>query len=91
MHKRQPRYSSEEFARRGTEIYETRLRALVQPGNHGRILAIDIESGAYALGDGTLDACQPLLDRNPDAQIFCLRIGYQAVGRLACRRTLEQE
>jgi hypothetical protein len=51
MIKRQRRYPIDEIARRGTELYESRIRALVQPGNDGRILAIDIESGDYAVAD----------------------------------------
>lgn len=79
MIKRQPRYSSEEFARRGNEFYESKIRPLVQPDNDGRILCIDIESGDYAVGDEALEASQVLIDKNPDAQIWCLRIGYVAV------------
>ena len=44
---RQPRYSKEEFARRGDEIYETQVRSQVEAGNHGKIVAIDIETGAF--------------------------------------------
>ncbi len=37
---RQPRYSKEEFARRGDEIYESQVRPKVEAGNHGKIVAI---------------------------------------------------
>ena len=40
---RQPRYSKEEFARRGHEIYESQVRSQVEADNHGRIVAIDVE------------------------------------------------
>jgi len=43
----QPRYSKEEFARRGNEIYESHVRTQVEEGNYGRIVAIDIETGAF--------------------------------------------
>lgn len=36
---RQPRYSKEEFARRGDEIYEFQVRLQVEAGNHGKIVA----------------------------------------------------
>jgi hypothetical protein len=36
---RQPRYSKEEFARRGDEIYESQVRSQVEEGNHGKIVA----------------------------------------------------
>lgn len=41
---RQSRYGKEEFARRGDEIYETQVRPQVEEGNHGKIVAIDIDA-----------------------------------------------
>jgi hypothetical protein len=61
MSVRGPRYSKEEFARRGNELYEQTVRAQVEDGNRGKVVAIDIETGAYAVGDDTLSACQNLL------------------------------
>ena len=49
MIKRQRRYPIDEIARRGTELYESKIRAIAQPGNDGRMLAIDIETGDYAV------------------------------------------
>jgi hypothetical protein len=34
------KYSKEEFARRGNEIYETQVCPQVEEGNHGKIVAI---------------------------------------------------
>jgi hypothetical protein len=39
---RQPRYSKEEFARLGDEIYESQVRSQVEAGNYGKIVAIDL-------------------------------------------------
>lgn len=36
---RQPRYSKEEIARRGDEIYEFQVRSQVEAANYGRIVA----------------------------------------------------
>ena len=81
MKVRQPRYSKEEFARRGHEIYESQVRSQVEEGNYGKIVAIDIETGAFEVGDDSLSAAKQLLRRYPDAQIFGIRIGYPAVYR----------
>ena len=78
---RQPRYSKEEFARRGHEIYESRVRSQVEAGNYGKIVAIDIETGAFEVADRSLTAARQLLKRYPDAQIFGIRIGHRAVHR----------
>jgi hypothetical protein len=82
---RQPRYSKEEFARRGDEIYESQVRQQVEEGNHGRIVAIDIETGAFELADDTMVATRQLYERLPDAQPWVVRIGYRAVHRFGAR------
>jgi hypothetical protein len=38
---RQPRYSKEEIARRGQELYESGLRQHIEAGNEGEIVVID--------------------------------------------------
>jgi len=81
MTTRQPRYSKEEFARRGNEIYKGQIRSQVEAGNYGKIVAIDIDTGAFEVADDSLTAAKQLLVRCPDAQIFGIRIGYRAVHR----------
>ncbi|NEQ95374.1 MAG: hypothetical protein F6K30_01360 [Cyanothece sp. SIO2G6] len=82
---RQPRYSKEEFARRGDEIYETQVRSQVEAGNDGKIVAIDIETGAFELADDTMVATRQLYKRVPDAQPWVVRIGHRAVHRFGAR------
>ena len=82
---RQPRYSKEEFARRGDEIYESQIRPQVEKGNHGKIVAIDIETGTFELADDTMTAIRKLYERLPDAQPWVIRIGYRAVHRFGAR------
>ena len=78
-------YSKEEFARRGNEIYQSQVRHQVEEGNHGKIVAIDIETGAFEVADDSLTAAKQLLIRFPDAQIFGIRIGHRAVHRFGFR------
>ena len=82
---RQPRYSKEEFARRGDEIYEAHVRSQVEAGNHGKIVAIDIETGAFEVADTPLAAVDRLYERYPDAQPWVIRIGHRAVFRFGSR------
>jgi len=63
---RQPRYSKEEFARRGNQIYESQVRSQVEEGNQGRIVAIDIETGAFEVADDLVTAAKQLSARVPD-------------------------
>jgi hypothetical protein len=82
---RQPRYSKEEFARRGDEIYESQVRQQVEDGNHGKIVAIDIETGAFEVADDTIAATDHLYERVPDAQPWVIRIGHRTVYRFGSR------
>ena len=82
---RHPRYSKEEFAQRGHKFYDSQVRSQVEEGNHGRIVAIDIETGAFEVADESLSAAKQLLNRCPDAQIFGIRIGHRAVHRFGLR------
>jgi len=73
--KAQPRYSKEEFARRGDAIYENELRRVLENGNDGKFVAIDIETGVYEVDGDELAASDRLLARAPNAQIWLRRIG----------------
>jgi hypothetical protein len=85
---RQPRYTKEEHARLGTEIYEQRIRPQVEQGNQGRIVAIDVETGEFEIADQTLEASDRLLARCPDAQIWFVRVGHPGVHRFGLGRRL---
>lgn len=73
--KSEPRYSKEEFARRGDGLYERELRPILEQGNAGKFVAIDIETGAYEVDGNELAASDRLLARVPNAQIWLRRIG----------------
>jgi hypothetical protein len=82
---RQPRYSKEEFARRGDEIYASQVRQQVEAGNYGKIVAIDIETGDFEVDQSEIAACDRLEARHPDAQIWIVRIGSRHVRRFGGR------
>jgi len=88
---RQPRYSKEEFAQRGMDIYEQHIRPQVEEGNKGRIVAIDIETGEYSLGENILLASQALFERNDDAQLWVVRVGHRAVHHIGGRSSTEKQ
>ncbi|RFP63159.1 MAG: hypothetical protein BJG00_000635 [Limnothrix sp. CACIAM 69d] len=87
---RQPRYSKEEFARRGDQIYQTQIRPQVEPGSHGKIVAIDIETGEFEVAEDTMTATRKLRERLPDSQTWVVRVGYRAVHRFGARSLNEQ-
>jgi hypothetical protein len=82
---RQRRYSKEEIARRGQELYESGIRQQIEAGNEGKIVAIDIETGDFEVDETVLAATARLFERRPDAQPWVIRIGYRAVDRFGAR------
>jgi hypothetical protein len=81
----QAKYTKEQHAELGNELYEKVVRPLVEPGNRGRIVAIDVDTGVYEVADDGLTAARNLLQQHPDAQIWCVRIGYPTVHRFGPR------
>jgi hypothetical protein len=79
FHQRQRRYRKEEMARRGQELYESQIQQQVETDNDGKIVAIDIETGAFEVADNVLPATNRLFERFPDAQPWVVRIGHRAV------------
>jgi hypothetical protein len=75
-----PRYSSEEIAQRGEQLYEQRIRSQVETdANIGKIIVIDIESGDYEIDDDLIRAGRRLQTRHPEATTWTKRVGYNAV------------
>ena len=74
------RIAGDEISRRGKELYETNIRKLVElPPNIGKQIMIDIETGEYAIDDDRVIAARVLNAKHPDAALYCIRIGYNAV------------
>lgn len=74
---RRPRHDT---ARLGTEIYERDIRSRVEAAHHGEIVAIDVASGGWALGDSIGAAVQLLRAQHPDAlDVWSVRIGHRAL------------
>ncbi|MEB3192098.1 MAG: hypothetical protein VKL42_17285 [Snowella sp.] len=86
---RQRRYSKEELARRGQALYESSIQQQVESGNTGKIVAIDIETGAFEVADHILPATNQLFKRYPNAQPWVIRIGHRAVYHFGSRSLIK--
>jgi hypothetical protein len=80
-----PRYSKEEFARRGDAIYERDIRPSVSAANEDDFVAIDIETGAYEIDADELTVSDRLLARLPGAQVWLRRVSSRYARRFASR------
>ena len=69
----------EEIMRRGRTIYEERLRPQVEASeNVGKFISINVLSGDFEVGANHLETSDRLFERQPDAVVSTLRIGFPA-------------
>ena len=76
---KRPLRQARETARLGREIYKRDIRRKVEPGHIGEFVAIDVDSGCWALGDSITEAREHLDLARPEAvDVLLERIGYRA-------------
>ena len=81
-----PDTEPEETARRGHEIYERDIKPALAEDQHGRYVAVDVDSGCWVIADTFLGATDDLYERHPDScDVWLLRIGYRAAFNLGGR------
>lgn len=69
--------SREEVAKRANEIYEAKLRQQVEiEENIGKMIIIDLETEEYAIDKSGLESAHYLKEKNPNARLFGICIGY---------------
>lgn len=79
------RHTARGVAKRGKKLYERNTRREVEPEHGGRLLALDIESGDYEIGDDALPTSARLRERKPDAVLYLMRVGHPEAFRLGGR------
>jgi hypothetical protein len=68
----------EEFGSKGDRIYE-KIKPLLEPEHKGEIVAIEVESGDYFLGETVIRAGQKAKKKYPDKVFYFVRVGYPVV------------
>jgi hypothetical protein len=69
--------SREKVARRAKQWYESSIRQKVATEeNTGKMVIINIETGAYEVDKTGLQASRNLSKQHPNARLFGIRIGY---------------
>lgn len=83
----QPRYSKEDAARRGDEIYDREVRSQLEPQHNGEVVAIDLDTGEWEVDPDQDTAADRLEARLPDAQIIVMRVGSRYITRFGAGRS----
>lgn len=70
---------------RGTALYDLSLRGVLEPGSNGQFVAINPDTGDYAVASTSGDALRALYARHPDCSLMVRRIGSEPQHGLAAR------
>jgi hypothetical protein len=82
---RNRRISREEFAARGERIFHCDIEPALRAEDLNKYVAIDIETGRFAVDADDYAATEQLLRKSPEAQIWLVRVGHPAAYRIGGR------
>ena len=68
----------QEFVRRAEDVYNSRLRSVLEPGHVDEFVAIEPESGEYFLGSTLSEAMAAAHRAYPDRLAHAMRVGHKA-------------
>lgn len=72
----------EQVAARGEKLYQEKLKAILEPENNGKFVAIEVISGEYFVGDTILGAVELSHKKFPNRLLHTIKIGYEGVYKL---------
>jgi hypothetical protein len=75
----------DQIVKRGQEIYDQQIRAMVEPEHNGKLLVINVETGEYEMDADAVAAAKRAKARFPDAPLFTVRVGHATAYRLGSR------
>ena len=67
---------TEEIARLGKEIYQRDIRLQVEATHQGDAVAIDVDTGDWAIAATALAAADALRERRPAPDVWVVKVGY---------------
>ncbi len=76
-----------DVARRATEIYDMRLRGILEADHRNAFVAVEPDSGDYFLGDTLSEAIQAARTAHPNKISFALRVGHPSAVHLGVMST----
>ncbi len=70
-------WTLQEVAQRAKKLYENSIRQQVEYGdNIGKMIVIDVETDEYGIDKTGVETALKLKQKNPNARLFTMRIGY---------------
>lgn len=72
----------DELNKLGDEIFSRQVKPSLRAEDHGKFVAIDVDSGEFELDDDDYTAISRLRSKKPDADMWLMRAGYRAAYRI---------
>ena len=69
----------------GQRFYDENLRAILEPDQTGRFVAIEPETGRYFVGHTGSAALVAARTAMPDSLFYLMRVGYETADRVRSR------
>lgn len=82
MSSAKPQRTLDEVDALGQAIYDRVVKPALGPGDHGKFVAIDVESSDYEVDQDDYSAVSRLRSRRPAADIWLMRAGFRAAYQL---------
>lgn len=70
-----------QLSEQGERIYHEKLKRLLEPKYKGKVVAIEVESGNYFIGDSVVEALTKARQVYPEKLFHFMRIGFRALHR----------
>jgi hypothetical protein len=71
----------EGFDEKAVEIYERKLKKKLEPKYKGKMIAIEVDSGKYFMGEDLHEAAEKATAAFPDKIFYFKRVGHKAAFR----------
>jgi hypothetical protein len=68
----------DQLAEKAEELYERKLKKKLEPKYKGKMIAIEVESGKYFMGEDLAEAGKKAKAVFPDKVFYFKRVGYKA-------------
>jgi len=76
----------DEFATFASAAYERLVKPKLQPEDHGKFVAIDVDTGDFEIDEKDVNAALRLRARRPTARAWLERVGYPTAYVIGARR-----
>jgi guanylate kinase len=73
------------LTRLGLEIYDTKLKPILEPEHNGETVAIHVDTGNYALARNSPDAMRAIRKKYPTGLVVNVLVGPDQMDQLARR------